>query len=195
MENLGESIGKLIPSESNSNIQKEEKIDDNNQIQNDLMPYNEENDENVNIQQQNEININNNNNNQILVDLSNSSNNGQNISSSEISSIPNIENSSLIGSYFNIINEIEKGEIYSEIDKKIKEGFIPFFIDLEGDKPQFIYAQKDTMFLKVLLYIQNNLKKDDILGYIYYYNNNLIDYDKTIGNLNIEPFNIIKSMK
>ena len=81
--------------------------------------------------------------------------------------------------YNSIVQDLETQEILNEINKKINEGIIPFFIKLDGHSPLFIYAKNDIEFIVVIKESQDKLKIDD-------------NYNKKIGELGIEPLNIIK---
>ena len=96
--------------------------------------------------------------------------------------------------YNSIVQDLETQEILNEINKKINEGIIPFFIKLDGHSPLFIYAKNDIEFIVVIKESQDKLKIDD--NYIFILNNKVIEYDnynKKIGELGIEPLNIIKA--
>ena len=196
-----------MSNEKSSNIGEEMKIENSSDfVQDDLEPINS----NI-CASSGSININNNNNNNINNDpnqndnindannniIVNLSNNQQNISNCDISSISLIEYSDLHDSFSNILKEIEKGELNFEINEKINKGLIPFFIDLGDKKPQLIYAKKNTMFLDVLIHIGEKLNNKDILNLIYFHKekDNIIDYDKTIGDLKIGPLDVIGAIK
>ena len=70
---------------------------------------------------------------------------------------------------------------------RIDEGFVPFFVKLSGLKVKFIIAKKDTIFLDVIRAIKRQLNIKDNLGN-FYQNNHLIDFFKTVGELNIQIF-------
>ena len=96
--------------------------------------------------------------------------------------------------YNSIVQDLETQEILNEINKKINEGIIPFFIKLDGHSPLFIYAKNDIEFIVVIKESQDKLKIDD--NYVFILNNKAIEYDnynKKIGELGIEPLNIIKA--
>ena len=96
--------------------------------------------------------------------------------------------------YNSIVQDLETQEILNEINKKINEGLIPFFIKLDGHSPLFIYAKNDIEFIVVIKESQDKLKIDD--NYVFILNNKVIEYDnynKKIGELGIEPLNIIKA--
>ena len=95
--------------------------------------------------------------------------------------------------YNSIVQDLETQEMLNEINKKINEGIIPFFIKLDGHSPLFIYAKNDIEFIGVIKESQDKLKIDD--NYVFILNNKVIEYDnynKKIGELGIEPLNIIK---
>ena len=96
--------------------------------------------------------------------------------------------------YNSIVQDLETQEMLNEINKKINEGIIPFFIKLDGHSPLFIYAKNDIEFIVVIKESQDKLKIDD--NYVFILNNKVIEYDnynKKIGELGIEPLNIIKA--
>jgi hypothetical protein len=96
--------------------------------------------------------------------------------------------------YNSIVQDLETQEMLNEINKKINEGIIPFFIKLDGHSPLFIYAKNDIEFIVVIKESQDKLKIDD--NYVFVLNNKVIEYDnynKKIGELGIEPLNIIKA--
>ena len=96
--------------------------------------------------------------------------------------------------YNSIVQDLETQEMLNEINKKINEGIIPFFIKLDGHSPLFFYAKNDIEFIVVIKESQDKLKIDD--NYVFILNNKVIEYDnynKKIGELGIEPLNIIKA--
>ena len=96
--------------------------------------------------------------------------------------------------YNSIVQDLETQEMLNEINKKINEGIIPFFIKLDGHNPLFFYAKNDIEFIVVIKESQDKLKIDD--NYVFILNNKVIEYDnynKKIGELGIEPLNIIKA--
>jgi hypothetical protein len=96
--------------------------------------------------------------------------------------------------YNSIVQDLETQEMLNEINKKINEGIIPFFIKFDGHSPLFIYAKNDIEFIVVIKESQDKLKIDD--NYVFILNNKVIEYDnynKKIGELGIEPLNIIKA--
>ena len=96
--------------------------------------------------------------------------------------------------YNSIVQDLETQEMLNEINNKINEGIIPFFIKLDGHSPLFIYAKNDIEFIVVIKESQDKLKIDD--NYVFILNNKVIEYDnynKKIGELGIEPLNIIKA--
>ena len=96
--------------------------------------------------------------------------------------------------YNSIVQDLETQEMLNEINKKINEGIIPFFIKLDGHSPLFFYAKNDIEFIVIIKESQDKLKIDD--NYVFILNNKVIEYDnynKKIGELGIEPLNIIKA--
>ena len=88
----------------------------------------------------------------------------------------------------NILNEVNK----LEVKNKIKEGYIPFFIQVKGHNALFCYGKPDIQFK---ISIEHYIKKINIPStkkISFYYNNKLIDVNKTIGELGIVKFNLIK---
>ena len=83
----------------------------------------------------------------------------------------------------NILNEKEK----LVIKNKIKEGYIPFFIQVKGHQALFYYGKPDSQIkIPIEHYIKNiNISSTKIS---FYYNNILIDINKTIGELGILKF-------
>ena len=85
----------------------------------------------------------------------------------------------------------QKKELKKEAKKKIKEGFIPFFIQAEGLKPKYYYAKPNA---QVKLGIDHYFKKINdypIDKYLFYYNDNLIDIEKTFKDVNLKKFGTI----
>lgn len=79
-----------------------------------------------------------------------------------------------------------------EIKKKIKEGYIPFFIQIKGYNAIFYYGKPDS---QIKIPIQHYIKKINIPNsnnISFYYANKLIDINKTIGEFGIEKFGLIK---
>ena len=124
----------------------------------------------------------------ILENISNVQSNNQNClsnSNTTLSSILLVScDQSGFGSLFNICRELENLEILREIEKKLIEGFIPFFVKIKGYEPQFIYAKKDANFIGVIRGIKEKLNIEDDLGN-FYKNNHLIDCYQTIEELQI----------
>ena len=89
------------------------------------------------------------------------------------------------GSSLAFLNDSEDEGIYKFIMDRIDEGFVPFFVKLSGLKVKFIIAKKDTLFLDVIRGIKRQLNIKDNLGN-FYQNNHLIDFFKTVGELNIQ---------
>ena len=89
------------------------------------------------------------------------------------------------GSCLAFLKDNEEEGIYKFIMERIDEGFIPFFVKLSGLKVKFIIAKKDTIFLDVIRAIKRQLNIKDNLGN-FYQNNHLIDFFKTVGELNIQ---------
>lgn len=79
-----------------------------------------------------------------------------------------------------------------EVKKKIKEGYIPFFIQVKGYQPQFYYGKPDFQIkIGIEVYIKKmNIPKTKKLSF--YYDNNLIDINKTIGELGILKLRLIE---
>ena len=104
---------------------------------------------------------------------------------SSIHTNPNqISEYSEIGSSFLFLKDLEdERKLFDRID----EGFIPFFVRLNGLNIKFILAKKETIFLDVIRGIKQNLNITDNLGN-FYRNNQLIDFFKTVGELNIQFF-------
>ena len=124
----------------------------------------------------------------ILENISNVQSNNQNClsnSNTTLSSILLVScDQSGFGSLFNICRELENLEILREIEKKLIERFIPFFVKIKGYEPQFIYAKKDANFIGVIRGIKEKLNIEDDLGN-FYKNNHLIDCYQTIEELQI----------
>ena len=103
---------------------------------------------------------------------------------SSIHTNPNqISEHSEFGSSFLFLKDLEDES--TTLSDRIDEGFIPFFVKLNGLKVKFILAKKETLFLDVIRGIKKNLNITDNLGN-FYQNNHLIDFFKTVGELNIQ---------
>lgn len=79
-----------------------------------------------------------------------------------------------------------------EIKKKIKEGYIPFFIDIKDYNPFFYYGKPNC---QIKIPIEYYFKKNIIPNtrkFSFYYDNKIIDINKTIGELGIGKFGVIK---
>ena len=80
-------------------------------------------------------------------------------------------------------------KLKKEVKKKIKEGFIPFFIQAEGFEPKYYYAKPNV---QIKLGIDHYFKKINAQDkYLFYYNDNLIDIEKTFKDLNLKKFGTI----
>ena len=95
-----------------------------------------------------------------------------------------------IGTKDNSNNESDekiKEEFKELVKKKIKEGFIPFFIKAEGFEHRYYYAKRN---MKVKLGIDYYFKKINAPKdkYLFYYNDKLIDIEKTFKDLKIKIF-------
>ena len=187
---------------------KEEKIeegdeDDNKynliQPEEDSNPINEEEKEdtiiNNNMQQQNETHVSKIKN--ILGNISDYEDCDKSLHSLLVSNISlnSFLEESGLNIYNNIVQDLDNQEILNEINKKISEGIIPFFIKLEGHNPLFIYAKNDVEFSMVIKEFQDKLNIED--GFVkFILNNKVLEYGyyyKKIGELGIEPLNIIKA--
>ena len=75
----------------------------------------------------------------------------------------------------------------------MKEGFIPFFVWLEGYKPVFYYGKPSIKFSTVIKRLAKILKKksNDLLNNSFYYDNKLIKLDSSLMELKIEPLSVI----
>jgi hypothetical protein len=105
---------------------------------------------------------------------------------SSIHANPNqVSEYSEFGSSFLFLKDLEGEE--RTLSDRIDEGFIPFFVRLNGLKVKCILAKKETIFLDVIRGIKQNLNITDNLGN-FYQNNQLIDFFKTVGELNIQIF-------
>ena len=196
-----ESKGEILQSSSSSQI-KEDKIIENNTEKNDpnnLKAYESNslyNSESINVEENNNFNIlpqqeiENENYQQenILENISNNQNNNQNYLSNSSTTVSDILlvscDQSGLGSLLNIYRELENIEIRREIERKMQEGFIPFFVIIKGYEPQFIYAKKYTNFIGVIRGIKEKLNIEDDLGN-FYKNNHLINCYQTIEELEI----------
>ena len=195
--NVNISNNEYLNGNKSSNI-SESKINDKNENDNNYFKSS-----NQELEVSNSYNINSENNyNNNNLNASNAINNGkilpeniQSFSSIEksnvlslISSIhtnPNqISEHSEFGSSFLFLNDLEEESILLD---RIGEGFIPFFVRLNGLNIKFILAKKETIFLDVIRGIKQNLNITDNLGN-FYQNNHLIDFFKTVGELNIQIF-------
>ena len=80
-----------------------------------------------------------------------------------------------------------KEEFKELVKKKVKEGFIPFFIKAEGLEHRYYYAKRN---MKVKLGIDHYFKKINAPKdkYLFYYNDKLIDIEKTFKDLKIKLF-------
>ena len=167
--NFSISSNKEMEIESSYNINSENKNDNNN--------YNN------NLKAENEIN-----NGKILpenIQSFKSSIEQSNVLSliSSIHTNPNqISEHSEFGSSVLFLQDFEEEKALSD---RIDEGFIPFFVRLNGPKVKFILAKKETIFLDVIKGIKQSLNITDNLGN-FYQNNHLIDFFKTVGELNIQ---------
>ena len=184
---------------------KEEKIEEEEEEENEYNLIAEEpNQTNEDPKESNTINNNNKHQNEtsnskfknILGNISEYEDNDKSLHSLLVSdiSLNSIIEESGLNIYNSIVQELETQEIINEINKKINEGIIPFFIKLDGHSPLFIYAKNDIEFIVVIKESQEKLKIDD--NYVFILNNKVIEYDyynKKIGELGIEPLNIIKA--
>ena len=80
-----------------------------------------------------------------------------------------------------------KEEFKELVKKKVKEGLIPFFIKAEGFEHRYYYAKRN---LQVKLGIDYYFKKINASKdkYLFYYNDKLIDIEKTFKDLKIKIF-------
>lgn len=82
-------------------------------------------------------------------------------------------------------------EYINQIKQKIKEGYIPFFIQAKGYNPKFYYGDSNSKFRTVIENYNQNVNGSFTINNLFYYNNKLIDLDSTIGELNIKPLSLI----
>ena len=80
-----------------------------------------------------------------------------------------------------------------EVKEKMKQGFIPFFMKAKGYNAVFYYGKPNS---KLGIVIEHYIKKIDGSNEIkpsFYYNNKLIDFDSTIGQIKIKPLTVISN--
>ena len=100
---------------------------------------------------------------------------------------PNISGYSDFGSSFFSLENFDNVDNNEFFYDRFKEGYIPFFVKLNGEKTKFILAKKETMFLDIVRELEKELIITDNLGK-FYQNNKLINNYKTVGDLNIQIF-------
>jgi hypothetical protein len=116
----------------------------------------------------------------------NHSNNNDSINNSQDKNQKNNESNNSKKS--NRLNEKNK----LEIKKKIKEGFIPFFIQVKGNNALFYYGKPDTQIKIPIDHYTKNINISNTKKINFYYDNKLIDINKTIGELGIVKFSLIR---
>ena len=116
----------------------------------------------------------------------NHSNNNDSINNSQDKNQKNNESNNSKKS--NRLNEKNK----LEIKKKIKEGFIPFFIQVKGNNALFYYGKPDTQIKIPIDHYTKNINISNTKKINFYYDNKLIDINQTIGELGIVKFSLIR---
>ena len=87
---------------------------------------------------------------------------------------------------------LENGQIFID---SINCGFMPFFIKIEDYDPFYFIANKETIFKNILKrYITDN-GNININNYIFYNNGEIIDKNKSLENLKIQPLSKIIGKK
>ena len=116
----------------------------------------------------------------------NNSNNNNSINDSQNKNQKNNESNNSKKS--NRLNEKNK----LEIKKKIKEGYIPFFIKVKGNNALFYYGKPDAQIKIPIEHYTKNINISNTKKIKFYIDNKLIDINKTIGELGIVKFDLIR---
>ena len=98
-------------------------------------------------------------------------------------------NSDIIGTNFQMGTE----QFMKEVEEKIKEGYIPFYLRAKGYKPYFYYGSQKSKFKKTVEHYIKKMKCPEEIKNTFYYNNKLIDINEIIKDLNIKPLSIISN--
>ena len=84
--------------------------------------------------------------------------------------------------------------VYENTIKMVEKGFIPLFIKVEEYKPIFFFANKKAKLKKIINTYLKTLNIGNISNYIFYKGDYELDVNLTIEDLNIQNFDIIKSI-
>ena len=87
--------------------------------------------------------------------------------------------------------ESEDALLISDVKKKIKKGYIPFFVKAKGYKVVFYYGEPNSKLDNIIEhYIKKVIGTNEIKN-SFYYNKKPINLESTIGQIKIEAFGLI----
>jgi hypothetical protein len=81
--------------------------------------------------------------------------------------------------------------IAHDVSKKIKKGFIPFFVKAKGYKVVFFYGEPNSKLKKIIEHYIKIVNGSNEIKNSFYYNKKLIDLESTVGEIKIKPLETI----
>ena len=117
----------------------------------------------------------------------------ENSSLKNISNIAEISEDLDFQSFLDIFDnkEDKNKEIKNKVSEAITKGFLPFFVRINGYNPLFFLSKEKIKINMIINEAKYRLKVEKNIEDKFYYDNKLIDFDKTIKELNIKIFGII----
>ncbi len=88
-------------------------------------------------------------------------------------------------------NESENDLIKSNVKKKMKKGYIPFFVKAKGYNVVFYYGEPNSKLDNIIEHYIKKVNGTNEIKNSFYYNKKPIDLESTIGQIKIERFGII----
>ena len=85
--------------------------------------------------------------------------------------------------------------IYENTIKMLEKGFLPLFIKVDEYKPIFFFCNKKEKLKKIINIYSKTLNIENLSNYIFYKGDYELDVNLTIEDLNIQNFDIIKSIQ
>ena len=85
--------------------------------------------------------------------------------------------------------------IYENTIKMLEKGFLPLFIKVDEYKPIFFFCNKKAKLKKIINTYSKTFNIENLSNYIFYKGDYELDVNLTIEDLNIQNFDIIKSIQ
>ena len=85
--------------------------------------------------------------------------------------------------------------LYENTINMIEKGFLPVFIKVDKYKPIFFFCNKKEKLKKIINIYSKTLNIENLSNYIFYKDDYELDVNLTIEDLNIQNFDIIRSIQ